>query len=51
MKDSVWIPEQEHEERINQYLDRMPPAPYVRIGAIALLVFSLLAAFILTRNF
>jgi hypothetical protein len=47
MKGLVWIPEEEHEQRINAYLSATRQAPYGRIGAIALGVFFLMALGIL----
>lgn len=42
MKELLWIPEEEHDQRVNEYLNGTKQAPYVSIGAIALLVFCLM---------
>lgn len=39
MKGVVWIPEDEHDQRVKEYLDGAHQAPYMRIGAIALGIF------------
>ncbi len=47
MKGVVWIPEDEHDQRIEAYLDSAHQAPYIRIGAIALAIFCMMTVGIL----
>lgn len=47
MKGLVWIPEDEHDQRVKDYLDSAHQAPYFRIGAIALGIFCLMTLAIL----
>jgi len=47
MKGVVWIPEDEHDQRVKEYLDGAHQAPYWKIGAIALGIFCLMTIGIL----
>lgn len=51
MKGLVWIPEDEHDQRVKAYLDSAHQAPYLKIGAIALGIFCLMTLAILVVIF
>ena len=47
MKAAVWIPEEEHDRRVQAYLDGARKAPHLRIAAISLAIFCLMTIGIL----
>lgn len=51
MKGLVWIPGNEHDEKVNQYLDSINHAPYASITAITVGLFCIVTMAILVGVF
>jgi hypothetical protein len=51
MKPMIWHPDEEHDRKVNEYLDRVNRAPYELIYALILGVFCLFTFIVLLGIF
>jgi hypothetical protein len=51
MKSMVWAPDEEHDRKVNQYLEGVNHAPYEMIAASILGFICLFTLFVLVGNF
>lgn len=51
MKSMIWTPDEDHDRRVNAYLDAENHAPYEIIWAVSIFMFCMFTAVVLIGNF